>query len=244
MKAILSSLLLLVNLAPVVVLAQNPIDAALRALENEQMQRLAAQQRRPEISIDPFNSDGCSGGMSDSWKTVTRIWPELARAIGEEPPWEPCCAAHDRDYWRGESIDGFEKRLQSDLRLRQCVERTGRDQGEAIARRLRMSPAEIVEIIDLTAEWMFYAVRIGGGPCTGLVWRWGHGWPPCHLDAVPAGDPAAPPSPRLFQVRADTSHPASIPLHQAARFPLGLHPVIEPAGMSPRLTIALTPRLN
>lgn len=222
----------------------NPIDEAARLVEQANMERLHAQQTRPGVVIDSFASDGCSGGMSDSWKIVARIWPELARAIGEEPPWEPCCAAHDRDYWRGESIDGFEKRLQSDLSLRQCVERTGREQGEDIARRLGVSPAEIVEIIDLTAEWMFYAVRIGGGPCTGLVWRWGHGWPPCHLDAVPAGDPAEPPSPRLFQARADSPHPASIPLYQAVRLPLGLHTVIEPAGRSPRLTIAVTPRLN
>ena len=26
---------------------------------------------------------------------------------------------------------------------------------------------------------MFLAVRLGGGPCTALSWRWGYGYPHC-----------------------------------------------------------------
>lgn len=166
----------------------NPLDEAARLLEQANMERLYAQQTKPGAVINAFRSDGCSGGLSDSWKTLARIWPELARAVGEEPPWESCCAAHDRDYWRGESIDGFEIRLQSDLRLRQCVEQTGREQSADIADRLGISRAEIVEVFNLTAELMFHAVRIGGVPCTGLAWRWGHGWPPCSDEVEPADE--------------------------------------------------------
>jgi len=164
----------------------NPLDEAMRLLEQANMERLHAVQVRPGVTIDAFHSDGCSGGMSDGWKTLARIWPELAGAVGGTPPWESCCTAHDRDYWRGESVDGFEKRLQADLGLRQCVEQSGTEHGAEIAGRLGIPPAEIVEVFRLTAELMFQAVRIGGGPCTGLAWRWGHGWPPCDLDAAPA----------------------------------------------------------
>lgn len=163
----------------------NPLDDAARLFEEANMEWLRAQQSRADIVIDKFRSDGCSGGLSDSWKTLARAWPEWARSIGEAPPWESCCIAHDRDYWRGESINGFEKRLQADLELRQCVEQSGQEQSADIARRLGIPQADVVEVFNLTAELMFHAVRIGGGPCTGLAWRWGHGWPPCGDEASP-----------------------------------------------------------
>ena len=176
--------------------ASNPLDEAARLLEEANMERLHAQQTRPGITIDEFRSDGCSGGLSESWTTLAQVWPEMARAIGEKPPWEACCVEHDRAYWRGESIDGFDKRLQADTRLRQCVERAGQQQGDEIARRLGISRAEIDEVFSLSAELMFFAVRIGGGPCTGLEWRWGHGWPPCDSETEPASD-----DPGLLEVR-------------------------------------------
>jgi hypothetical protein len=166
----------------------NPLDEATRLFEQANLKRLHAQQSRPGVSIDTFASDGCSGGLSKNWKILAAFWPELAHAIGAEPPWEQCCVAHDRDYWRGESINGFDKRLQADVELRQCVEQSGQEKSAAIAQRLGISQAEVVEVFNLTAELMFHAVRIGGGPCTGLDWRWGHGWPPCSFAAEPISD--------------------------------------------------------
>ena len=160
------------------------------------MERLHVQQTRPGVTIDEFRSDGCSGGLSDGWKTLARSWPEMARALGAQPPWESCCVEHDRAYWRGESIDGYDKRLHADSRLRRCVERKGQAKADEIAQRLGVSRAEIDEVFSLTAELMFYAVRLGGAPCTGLDWRWGHGWPPCGDDAEPAGEDSG-----LLQVR-------------------------------------------
>ncbi len=174
----------------------SPLDEAARLLEEINMERLHVQQTRPGATLGEFHSDGCSGGLSKGWKTLAQLWPEMARALGEEPPWEACCVDHDRAYWRGESIDGFEKRLQADTSLGQCVERTGAQQADSIARRLDTSRAEIEEIFRLTAELMFQAVRLGGGPCTGLEWRWGHGWPPCGDDGEPTID-----EPGLLQVR-------------------------------------------
>lgn len=166
----------------------NPLSDAARLIEETNLERLHAQQTRPGVTIDPFRTDGCSGGLSDGWKTLAGIWPEFAHAVGDLPPWESCCTAHDRDYWRGESIGGYEKRLQADLELRRCVELSGQEHSAEIGARLGISEDEIAEVFDLTAELMYQAVRIGGGPCTGLAWRWGHGWPPCGRDRKPAND--------------------------------------------------------
>lgn len=152
---------------------------AMRSLEDQQMQRLAQQQNRPGVEIDAFNSDGCSGGMSGAWTFVAKISPEFARVIGSEPPWEYCCLAHDESYWRGESDKGFEKRRQADMDLRACVRHAGEQQSDEIARRLGLAQQDVVDLVYTTADLMYQAVRLGGGPCTGLPWRWGHGWPEC-----------------------------------------------------------------
>ena len=53
LKTILAGLLL----APVPMAAQTPLDEVVEALENQQMRRLAAQQNRPGIFIERFDSD-------------------------------------------------------------------------------------------------------------------------------------------------------------------------------------------
>jgi len=59
--------LLFVALLPPALVAQNPLEGIVEALESQQMKRLAAQQNRRGIIIDRFNSDGCSGGLSSTW---------------------------------------------------------------------------------------------------------------------------------------------------------------------------------
>ncbi len=162
--------------------AANVAEEFAAILEREQMTWLQQQQMKPGVSIKAFKTDGCSGGMSATWAYLAELSPEFARRLGERPPWEHCCVAHDRHYWRGETVYGFEKRLQSDEALRQCVLETGREEADNLAYQLGMSKAETLEMINLTAELMYTAVRIGGGPCTGLPWRWGHGWPECEFE--------------------------------------------------------------
>jgi len=181
----IKSTLLLLVICPAGLVAQTPLDAAFEALEREQMTRLAAQQKRPGIHITVFRSDGCSGGMSQSWSILADALPIFADYAGDQPPWEHCCVAHDRDYWQGETQNGFEKRQQSDVRLRACVRETGEQRGAELAETLSLPQAEVVEMINLTSELMHQAVRIGGGPCTGLPWRWGHGWPKCSASLEP-----------------------------------------------------------
>ncbi len=184
-RSCLKSMLLLLALCPAGLVAQNPLDAIAESLEREQMARLAAQQKRPGIHITVFRSDGCSGGMSQSWSVLADTLPLFADYAGSEPPWEHCCVAHDRDYWQGETQNGFEKRERSDARLRACVRETGEQRGADIAETLSLPQTEIVDMINLTGKFMYQAVRLGGGPCTGLSWRWGHGWPKCSASLEP-----------------------------------------------------------
>jgi hypothetical protein len=181
-KSRLHSIILLIALTPGGLLAQNPLEDAAEALENQQMSRLAAQQNRPGVSIDAFHSDGCSGGMSQAWSYLSDTLPEFVRYAGDKPPWEHCCVEHDRHYWRGETQDGYHRRQQADAQLRACVQLTGAQQSDEIAAALGLPQQDIVEVIDLTGELMYQAVRIGGIPCSGFPWRWGHGWPPCSAE--------------------------------------------------------------
>jgi hypothetical protein len=183
LKSCLQSILIMLSLAPAGLIAQNPVDEIAAEIEGQQMQRLAVQQRRIGITIDAFNSDGCSGGMSSAWSYLADTLPGFDRYAGNKPPWEHCCVAHDRLYWRGETDNGVVKREHADAELRQCVRQAGREQGDEIAKVLGLPKQDIIDVIDLTAEAMYQAVRLGGAPCTGLPWRWGHGWPPCSDDA-------------------------------------------------------------
>ncbi|MCP4767185.1 MAG: hypothetical protein GY875_13030 [Gammaproteobacteria bacterium] len=184
-RSCLKSALLLLAICPVGLVAQNPLDAVVESLEREQMTRLAAQQKRPGIHIAAFRSDGCSGGMSQSWVFLADTLPKFVDYAGTQPPWEHCCVAHDRDYWRGETQNGFNKREQSDTQLRACVRTTGEQRGAEIAQTLSLPQQDVVDMINLTSELMYQAVRLGGGPCTGLPWRWGHGWPACSASLEP-----------------------------------------------------------
>jgi hypothetical protein len=181
-KSCFPLILLLVALVPPALMAQNPLEDIVEALESQQMKRLAAQQNRPGIKIDKFNSDGCSGGMSSTWSYLADVLPEFVDYAGKQPPWEHCCVAHDRHYWRGKTDNGFTLREQADAELRQCVKFSGNEQGDEIAAVLGLPKQDVIELIDLTGELMYQAVRIGGAPCTGLPWRWGHGWPGCSTD--------------------------------------------------------------
>jgi hypothetical protein len=208
-QSYLKPMLLLLGICPVGLVGQTPLDSITESLERGQMARVAAQQTRPGIHITVFRSDGCSGGMSQSWGALADTlplfanyagseppWehcctaqadtlPLFANYAGSEPPWEHCCTAHDRDYWRGETKNGFEEREQSDARLRACVNETGEQSGAEIAERLGLPQQEVVDMINLTSELMYQAVRLGGGPCSGLPWRWGHGWPECSAPLEP-----------------------------------------------------------
>jgi hypothetical protein len=138
-------------------------------------------QSRPENKIAPFTTDGCSGGMSDGWQYLADLFPSFSNYYGNKPPWETCCVAHDRIYWRGVTDNGYQRRKQADLELRACVIKTGVSASEELAKKYDSSPSEIKKSFDIAADLMYRAVRLGGKPCTFLPWRWGYGWPNCPL---------------------------------------------------------------
>jgi hypothetical protein len=178
----LKEFLLLMLLIPSSLSAQNPLEEIVEAIESRQMLRLAAQQSRHDVTINRFKSDECGGGMSSAWSYLADTVPKFTDYVGNEPPWEHCCVTHDRQYWRGVSDDGYAMREQSDTQLRQCVQLSGKSHSKQISAELGLAEQDIAELINLTSDLMHQAVRIGGAPCTGLPWRWGHGWPPCSED--------------------------------------------------------------
>jgi len=126
-----------------------------------------------EQGLAPFSTDGCSGGLSWAWRRAVAAFPDLAPRAGEIPAWEQCCITHDRAYHnaggaRSEETS-YAARLAADRELQACVSAPGA-QADSLARTL---------FYDQLGVAMFRAVRFGGGPCSGLSWRWGYGYTEC-----------------------------------------------------------------
>lgn len=110
------------------------IDQA-RALEERAGRECSAATQKPSPVITRFATDGCT------------LYPDNG--------WASCCITHDIDYWCGGSR---EARLESDRKLRRCVEASGHG---------------------VQARLMYWGVRFGGHPVIPHPWRWGYGrgWP-------------------------------------------------------------------
>jgi hypothetical protein len=136
-----------------------------------------------EGPLAPFTTDGCSGGLSTSWEVVADLFPNFAGAHAETPPWEACCVTHDRAYHAAggarEAEASFVARRDADAALRACVIAEGAGRRAALAARYDVPPERIAQAYRAIAESMYTAVRFGGGPCSGLPWRWGYGYPNC-----------------------------------------------------------------
>lgn len=143
-----------------------------------------------DVTPIPFETDGCSGGLSSSWRLVADTFPKFSALYEEHPPWEYCCVIHDRAYHNASGAqtaeDSFNARLSADDTLRACVKAHGEDHAEEYAERYDMAPDQIRSVHSITSEAMYMAVRFGGGPCSGLPWRWGFGYPGCSVFAAPA----------------------------------------------------------
>lgn len=141
-----------------------------KELEQKRLLRLSAAKQGQQIQ--PFHTDGCSGGLSTGWEYFAGKFPKFSSRFGDTPPWETCCITHDLAYWQGETDNGYEARRQADTTLRTCVEQTGIT--------VEDEPNDEVSLrLKITALLMYRAVRLGGKPCTSFAWRWGYGWPTC-----------------------------------------------------------------
>ena len=136
-----------------------------------------------------FSTDGCSGGLSAGWDVLSRLFPSSAEALRDRPPWEVCCISHDRAYHDAGGARSATARLaaraSADRALRACVLRNGEARKDEISQRLDIPVAQVDTAYAAIAQAMYLAVRLGGGPCTGLPWRWGYGLPPCHMSNTP-----------------------------------------------------------
>lgn len=134
-------------------------------------------------ALSPFETDGCSGGMSWSWRVVADVFPDFSEAQGAIPPWEECCVVHDKAYHdAGGTTDAetsFMARLGADDALRQCVAAPPQSDIDAMVLRYDVSQEQVRFAYELIADSMYNAVRFGGAPCSGLPWRWGFGYPGC-----------------------------------------------------------------
>lgn len=155
----------------------------LRGIELPAHRALFAQ--RGDAGLIPFETDGCSGGLSSSWRFVARTFPKFRALYDAHPPWEGCCVIHDRAYHNAggaaQAEASYDARLSADDTLRACVMQHGETHAEEYADRYDMTPDQIRSAHSITAEAMFAAVRLGGAPCSGLPWRWGFGYPNCSM---------------------------------------------------------------
>lgn len=160
--------------------------AFLRAVEMPSQRALEKVRRDPETELGPFTTDGCSGGLSEGWRILSSRFPIFADAHMENPPWEDCCVTHDQSYHSaGGDLDAeasFEARLLADNNLMLCVRSSQTERENALYLLYGMSPEDVAIAYDAIANAMFLAVRFGGGPCSGLPWRWGYGYPGCFFN--------------------------------------------------------------
>jgi hypothetical protein len=131
----------------------------------------------------PFTTDGCSGGMSSLWAFTAEYYPAFAEAHAGRPPWEDCCVTHDRAYHAGgsqaDADASYVARLAADEMLQRCVVATVSERDDVLRDLYGLSQAQVRLVYESIGAAMFSAVRLGGGPCTGLPWRWGYGYPQC-----------------------------------------------------------------
>lgn len=182
----LAAAIILVQVTTAQAADTHPLLKIERDLEDQYLSRLAQVQANPQNKLAPFTTDGCSGGLSEGWSTLSKIFPAFKAKFGDAPPYESCCVVHDRDYWRGETEQGYAKRLQSDETLRACVIDYGKQHRSEFAREFSLSEDTIEKNFTITANLMFHTIRLGGKPCSYLPWRWGYGWANCPILTTPA----------------------------------------------------------
>lgn len=151
----------------------------------------ALLEAREQAELKPFETDGCSGGLSYSWTLVADTFPDFAEAHSQLPPWENCCVIHDRAY---HDITGaetaqasYDARLVADEALRSCVVDTGALRVTELAASYGATERQVQGAYETIAGAMYLAVRFGGGPCSGLPWRWGYGYPECSVFGTTLG---------------------------------------------------------
>ncbi|HEY9052613.1 MAG TPA: phosphatase domain-containing protein [Gammaproteobacteria bacterium] len=157
--------------------AESWLEEGFREIEELRLRQLQTVQK--ENDIKPFTTDGCSGFQSQNWELLAKTLSGFEKQFGDKPPWESCCVTHDKVYWRGSVVEGYQKRKHADEGLRKCVVNTGEKLASQLSVKYSVSEDSIRQVFSITADLMYQAVRLGGQPCSLLPWRWGYGWASC-----------------------------------------------------------------
>jgi hypothetical protein len=121
--------------------------------------------------LTSFATDGCSGNLSNAWRTISDRFPEFAKAHNISPPWEECCVVHDRTYHAAggatEAQQSYALRLAADQAFRGCVFDTRLERASDLSAQYGMTEQQVRAAYSVIANAMFEAVRLGGIPCSG-----------------------------------------------------------------------------
>ncbi|UWQ92134.1 hypothetical protein K3727_04875 [Rhodobacteraceae bacterium M382] len=157
---------------------EQPAAGWLTRLELKEHQKLMTLMSQGE-ELAPFTTDGCSGGMSWIWERAVRNFPELGTTDGTRPEWENCCVIHDQAYHDAsgatQAEESYLARLMADQELQSCIRDIA---SRPISVGVPLTP-DLGVLYERLSVAMFWAVRFGGEPCSGLPWRWGYGYPNC-----------------------------------------------------------------
>ena len=147
--------------------------------EKQLMEQL--EVTKDSYQLAPFESDGCSGGISKNWNTVVENYAKLSDSFSEEyvdlnaVPFESACIKHDRFYHAG--VGGYAGRLEVDNQLRMEIIQYGIDNATVIQQRTGLATQEqAIRLYELIAEAVYTGVRLGGAPCTEETYAWGYGY--------------------------------------------------------------------
>lgn len=156
------------------------------SIEMAAHRRLVEVMDRTGHAPAAFVTDGCSGGRSMAWDLIADRLPAFAETHEKHPPWEACCVTHDRAYHAAGGAraaeESYRTRFTADQALRECVLDIGARRTQYLSESYGLTERQIANAYRLIADAMFDAVRLGGGPCSGMPWRWGYGYPGCLLD--------------------------------------------------------------
>ena len=154
-----------------------------RAVELPAHQKLMGMLGNEGPELAEFTTDGCSGGMTTVWTYIAEGFPGFAEVHSNSPPWLDCCTVHDRSYHNAGGVTdaeaSFDARLAADEDLRACVEDTAEHRKLELSKTYKTDEKTVIETYQAIANAMFHSVRLGGGPCSRLPWRWGYGYPHC-----------------------------------------------------------------
>jgi hypothetical protein len=147
----------------------------------EASEMLLLEETKKEVRISKFETDGCSGNVSEAWSLSIRGLSALSKNFAEKYegaqniPFEDACVRHDKIYYLG--AGGYDARLQADNKLRADIISYGINNAEQIRDRASLKTKEdAIFMYEIIAEAVYRGVRLGGGPCTGQSYAWGYGY--------------------------------------------------------------------